>query len=216
MIRYDPVLRTGGENPFLLDSHRPRIPLDDYRNRELRYRSLGSPIRPSTTGFSASPNKPTLSAGSRGDGFPRSRTLPRRRAQGTLMELSTRYMGLKLRNPLVAAASPLSRTVEDGPGASPTPALVRCYLACRRGTGRRSADPTSCRGRHRELRRSCRTSAHHPKPGPGPRRYLSLLERAAGAVSVARDRQPQQAVPRPGNSTVTPGQCRIPARPQSN
>ena len=42
LIRYDPVLRAAGENPFLLDSHRPRIPLDDYRNRELRYRSLAN------------------------------------------------------------------------------------------------------------------------------------------------------------------------------
>ncbi|MFD6672761.1 pyruvate:ferredoxin (flavodoxin) oxidoreductase [Rhodococcus zopfii] len=42
LIRYDPVLRAAGRNPFLLDSHRPRIPLDDYRNRELRYRSLAN------------------------------------------------------------------------------------------------------------------------------------------------------------------------------
>lgn len=42
LIRYDPVLRTSGENPFLLDSHRPRIPLADYRTRELRYRALAN------------------------------------------------------------------------------------------------------------------------------------------------------------------------------
>ncbi|MCP9270952.1 pyruvate:ferredoxin (flavodoxin) oxidoreductase [Mycolicibacterium arenosum] len=42
LLRYDPVLRAAGENPFLLDSHRPRIPLDDYRKRELRYRSLAN------------------------------------------------------------------------------------------------------------------------------------------------------------------------------
>ncbi|MGV9743461.1 pyruvate:ferredoxin (flavodoxin) oxidoreductase [Rhodococcus zopfii] len=42
LIRYNPVLRAAGENPFLLDSHRPRIPLDDYRSRELRYRSLSN------------------------------------------------------------------------------------------------------------------------------------------------------------------------------
>ena len=29
-----------GGNPFLLDSPRPRIPLADYTNRELRYRTL--------------------------------------------------------------------------------------------------------------------------------------------------------------------------------
>lgn len=42
LLRYDPVLRAAGDNPFLLDSHRPRIPLADYRGRELRYRSLAN------------------------------------------------------------------------------------------------------------------------------------------------------------------------------
>jgi pyruvate-ferredoxin/flavodoxin oxidoreductase len=40
LIRYDPMVRAAGGNPFLLDSPRPRIPLSDYTNRELRYRSL--------------------------------------------------------------------------------------------------------------------------------------------------------------------------------
>jgi pyruvate-ferredoxin/flavodoxin oxidoreductase len=40
LIRYDPVLREAGRNPFLLDSHRPRIPLTSYTGRELRYRIL--------------------------------------------------------------------------------------------------------------------------------------------------------------------------------
>ncbi len=40
LIRYDPVVRAAGENPFLLDSPRPRIPLADYVYRELRYRML--------------------------------------------------------------------------------------------------------------------------------------------------------------------------------
>jgi pyruvate-ferredoxin/flavodoxin oxidoreductase len=40
LIRYDPVLREAGRNPFLLDSHRPRMPLADYTGRELRYRIL--------------------------------------------------------------------------------------------------------------------------------------------------------------------------------
>jgi len=34
------MTRAGGDNPFLLDSPRPRIPLTDYIYRELRYRSL--------------------------------------------------------------------------------------------------------------------------------------------------------------------------------
>ena len=40
LIRYDPELRAAGDNPFLLDSPRPRIPLADYTSRELRYRIL--------------------------------------------------------------------------------------------------------------------------------------------------------------------------------
>ena len=40
LIRYDPMARAAGGNPFLLDSPRPRIPLSDYTNRELRYRTL--------------------------------------------------------------------------------------------------------------------------------------------------------------------------------
>ena len=40
LIRYDPMAREAGGNPFLLDSLRPRIPLADYTSRELRYRSL--------------------------------------------------------------------------------------------------------------------------------------------------------------------------------
>jgi pyruvate-ferredoxin/flavodoxin oxidoreductase len=40
LMRYDPVLRAAGQNPFLLDSPRPRIPLTDYTQRELRYRIL--------------------------------------------------------------------------------------------------------------------------------------------------------------------------------
>jgi pyruvate-ferredoxin/flavodoxin oxidoreductase len=40
LIRYDPVVRAAGGNPFLLDSPRPRIPLEEYTSRELRFTSL--------------------------------------------------------------------------------------------------------------------------------------------------------------------------------
>jgi pyruvate-ferredoxin/flavodoxin oxidoreductase len=42
LIRYDPVVRAEGGNPFLLDSPRPRIALSDYTQRELRYRLLAN------------------------------------------------------------------------------------------------------------------------------------------------------------------------------
>ena len=42
LIRYDPLVRAAGGNPFLLDSPRPRIALADYTGRELRYRALAN------------------------------------------------------------------------------------------------------------------------------------------------------------------------------
>jgi pyruvate-ferredoxin/flavodoxin oxidoreductase len=42
LVRYDPLLRAAGGNPFLLDSPRPRIALTDYTQRELRYRTLSN------------------------------------------------------------------------------------------------------------------------------------------------------------------------------
>ena len=40
LIRFDPTMRKEGLNPFRLDSPRPRIPLEDYAYRELRYKTL--------------------------------------------------------------------------------------------------------------------------------------------------------------------------------
>jgi len=42
LLRYDPMVRAGGGNPFLLDSPRPRMPLADYRRRELRFGALAN------------------------------------------------------------------------------------------------------------------------------------------------------------------------------
>jgi pyruvate-ferredoxin/flavodoxin oxidoreductase len=39
LMRYNPVLRPAGRNPFLLDSPRPRMSLATYRQRELRFRA---------------------------------------------------------------------------------------------------------------------------------------------------------------------------------
>ncbi len=40
LMRFNPVLRQQGKNPFLLDSPRPRIPLKQYHEKELRFRML--------------------------------------------------------------------------------------------------------------------------------------------------------------------------------
>ncbi|HWP01000.1 MAG TPA: pyruvate:ferredoxin (flavodoxin) oxidoreductase [Methylococcus sp.] len=40
LMRYNPALRQADQNPFVLDSPRPRIPFKEYALRELRYRML--------------------------------------------------------------------------------------------------------------------------------------------------------------------------------
>lgn len=40
LIRFNPMLRKAGKNPFVLDSPRPVIPLKEYAYRELRYTDL--------------------------------------------------------------------------------------------------------------------------------------------------------------------------------
>jgi pyruvate-ferredoxin/flavodoxin oxidoreductase len=42
LIRYDPLVRSSGGNPFLLDSPRPRLSLGGYVYRELRYKMLAN------------------------------------------------------------------------------------------------------------------------------------------------------------------------------
>ena len=42
LMRFNPVLRMQGKNPFLLDSPRPRFPLRKYHENELRFRMLTS------------------------------------------------------------------------------------------------------------------------------------------------------------------------------
>ena len=42
LVRYDPMVRAANGNPFLLDSPRPRMQLDDYRKGELRLRALAN------------------------------------------------------------------------------------------------------------------------------------------------------------------------------
>jgi len=45
LFRYNPVMRSVGENPFRLDSPRPTIPFRDCAYNEIRYRALAQ-VRP--------------------------------------------------------------------------------------------------------------------------------------------------------------------------
>jgi dihydroorotate dehydrogenase (fumarate) len=102
------------------------------------------------------------------------------------MELSTNYMGLTLRNPLVASASPLSRTVdgvrrlaEAGVGAIVLYSLFEEQLRREAALNARLADAGS-----ESFAESLSYFPAAADQEPGPRRYLSLLERATAAVDL--------------------------------
>ena len=102
------------------------------------------------------------------------------------MELTTHYLGLELGNPLVASASPLSNTVDGvlrladaGVGAVVLHSLFEEQL-------RREAEENTRRAAA-GTESFAESLSYFPAAADddhGPRRYLSLLERAAAAVSV--------------------------------
>lgn len=102
------------------------------------------------------------------------------------MELTTRYLGLPLGNPLVASASPLSQTVDGvrrladaGVAAVVLYSLFeeQLHLEAQQNSRRVEAGTESF----------AESLSYFPRTAegdPGPRRYLSLLERAAAAVTI--------------------------------
>ncbi len=102
------------------------------------------------------------------------------------MDLSCRYLGLELRNPLVASASPIAggldgvvRLANAGLAAVVLPSLFEEEV--RREAAQDAAAWAAGRDSFAE---SLSYFPHVDDPGPHPRRYLSLVERAAAAVRV--------------------------------
>jgi dihydroorotate dehydrogenase (fumarate) len=102
------------------------------------------------------------------------------------MELATNYMGLELRNPLVASASPLSHTVDGvrrladaGVGAIVMHSLFEEQL--------REEAELNAQLSEAGTESFAESLSYFPsavEDEPGPRHHLSLLERAAAAVDV--------------------------------
>jgi len=102
------------------------------------------------------------------------------------MDLSTNYMGLKLRNPLVASASPLSHTVDGvrrladaGVGAIVMHSLFEEQLREEAELNDRLADAGT-----ESFAESLSYFPAAVEEEPGPRRHLSLVERAAAAIDI--------------------------------
>ena len=102
------------------------------------------------------------------------------------MGLSTRYMGLALRNPLVASPSPLSNTLDGirrladaGVGAVVLFSLFEEQLRREAAQNARLADAGT-----ESFAESLSYFPAEAVEETGPRRYLSLLERAVAAVEI--------------------------------
>jgi dihydroorotate dehydrogenase (fumarate) len=102
------------------------------------------------------------------------------------MDMSARYLGLELRNPLVASASPLASTVDGvrrlagaGVAAVVLPSLFEEELRRRAGQ-----DAALAQAGTESFAESLSYFPAAADAEPGPRQYLSLLERAAAAVDV--------------------------------
>jgi dihydroorotate dehydrogenase (fumarate) len=102
------------------------------------------------------------------------------------MDLSARYLGMELRNPLVASASPLSNTADgvrrladSGVGAVVLYSLFEEQL--RREA---AADAALADAGTESFAESLSYFPAAAEAIPGPRRYLSLLERAVAAVDI--------------------------------
>jgi dihydroorotate dehydrogenase (fumarate) len=102
------------------------------------------------------------------------------------MDLSTRYLGLDLRNPLVASASPLSHTADGvraladaGVGAVVLFSLFEEQLRREAAQNAALADAGT-----ESFAESLSYFLQDAAADPGPRRYLSLLERAVAAVDI--------------------------------
>ncbi len=111
------------------------------------------------------------------------------------MDLSTRYMGLALRNPLVASASPLSNSVDavrrladGGVGAVVLYSLFEEQLRREAEENARLAEMGTEAFAESLSYFPAEAEAEAAENGsadePSPRRYLSLLERAAAAVEI--------------------------------
>jgi dihydroorotate dehydrogenase (fumarate) len=102
------------------------------------------------------------------------------------MDLSTSYLGLALRNPLVASASPLSNTLDGvrrlagaGVGAVVLYSLFEEQVRQEAERNARLADAGTD-----SFAESLSYFPAEADADPGPRRYLSLLERAVAAVDI--------------------------------
>ena len=142
LFRYNPAMREIGERPFRLDSPRPTVPFKDYAYNELRYQALAL-TRPGEAAALLRQAQADVDEKYRiyeefanlpGGPAPAQVTTAVAKAledkSDAAIDLTTRYLGLTLKSPIVAGAGPLTgkldniRRLEDlGAGAVVLPSL---------------------------------------------------------------------------------------------
>ena len=147
LFRYNPAMREAGANPFRLDSPRPTHAVPRLRLQRGALQGAGAdpPGGGGGAAGAAPSRRSTRNTGCtktwRAGRIPAS-TRPSRR-EDDHADLTTRYLGLTLRNPLIASASPLTLDARQHPRAG----------GCRRR--RRWCCPRCSRSRSSRRRRSC-------------------------------------------------------------
>ena len=203
LFRYNPAMRKVGERPFRLDSPRPTVPFKDYAYNELRYQVLASRVRrrlrhccgrlkpTSTRNTAFTRNSRAWAAGQRRRRLPprsrkRSRTAMASTKGEHAMDLTTRYLGLTLKSPIVAGAGPVTgkldniRQLEDmGAGAVVLPSLFEEQIQ----QEQQLIDRLATIG----AESNAEALTYFPAPesyGIGPAAYLETIHRASQAVDI--------------------------------
>ena len=202
LFRFNPAMRTVGANPFRLDSPRPTIPFKDYAYNEIRYRSLAA-TRPEEARELLAAAQHWVDekyrvyedmAARDGSRFIAEARAPISAASRTAhgadgMNLVTSYLGLSLRNPLIASSSPknaeldhLRRLDDAGVGAVVLPSLFQEQLEAEHDHYETILVASSA-DNSPEAQSYLPPIATGPY-GLGPERHLDLVRRAKGALSV--------------------------------
>ena len=221
LFRYNPDLVAQGKNPFQLDSRAPSIPLKDYVYNETRYTMLVK-SNPEHAKKLLELAQEDVAGHWKLYDYLAHEPASARRAGGEEMidlsktiDLSTTYLGLKLKNPLVASSSPMCqdvgnmRRMEDaGAAAVVLQSLFEEQIEHRE----RRARPVHRRQARRFRRRSrSLTFPELTRRVMGPEAYLAHIAKCKQAVKIPDHRQPERH--HQGRlGAATPSRCSRPAR----
>ena len=110
LYRYNPDLAAQGENPFRLDSSAPKTKVEQYLNMENRFKML-TKTNPQEAKMLFAQAQEDVNR--RWQLLSPRQTRIQNRQRRKIMNLSTTYLGMKLRTPLVPSASPLCDSIDD-------------------------------------------------------------------------------------------------------